>query len=265
MENSTQAPVSNEEDSALVVNAQQMIEMAVQYLAQGKFKDTDTLCNKLIAWREDHGQAWFFKALVAHAEARYQDALDCLDKASSATESVVPRLLMQGRCRAALGNLQGALESFRHALDFQPDNAEAYYWVGLTLKELGDHVESRSFLRRATLLDPNLGPAWYELGNVSMLSEKFDEAVRALKKAAELIPNAPEIPNNMALALCELEQVDEAEAAFREAIRLDDRYAEAMINLSLLLSKQGKNIEAAEMRAQAITIRPEYANISMVA
>ncbi|MBV8465711.1 MAG: tetratricopeptide repeat protein [Burkholderiales bacterium] len=259
----TSAPdsLTNSGEDPVYLNAQQITELAAKYMAEGKHEDVEKLCAKLLAWREDHGQAWFFRALVAHAEGRFQDAIDFLAKTTNATDIVVQRLLLEGRCRAALGDMDVALAAFRRALDFQPDNAEGYYWVGMCLKEKQDMTDARSFLRRATLLDPKLAPAWYEQGNVALLVERYDEAIRAYQKAVELIPNAHEVQNNLGLAFQAKGDIESAEKAFSAAIALNANYAEAYGNLSLMLRSAGRTAEADKFRDKAVELQPALADV----
>jgi tetratricopeptide (TPR) repeat protein len=258
----TQADIQHPtDDDKVYLNAQQIIELATQYLSEGKLVDVVKLCDKLIAWREDHGQAWFYKSLVAHAEGKLQDALEYLKKTEEATDLIVPRLLLQGRCHAGLGDIGAGLTTFQKALDFQPDNAEAYYWVGLCLKEKQDLTDARSFLRRTTLIDPGFGPAWYEQGNVALLLARYDEAIRAYRKAIELIPEGVEIYNNLALALQAKGDHSEAVSELNRALAINPNYAEAHANLFVSLTALGQSAEAEAAKQKAVVLQPSLADV----
>lgn len=240
-----------------ILSAQQVVELAARYLAEGKFDDVEKLADKLLVWRDDHEQAWFFKALVAHARGELEDALVFLERTESATELLVSRLLLKGRCQAGLGNMDPALVSFRQALEFQPDNAEGYYWVGMCLRATGDMTDARSFLRRATLLDTQLAPAWYEQGNLALLMDRYDEAIKAYRKAAALLPTSHEVLNNLGLAYQGKEDLPAAEDCFNRAIALHPNYAEAYLNLSLVLTALSRADEAKQAQERAVALNPE--------
>lgn len=246
-------------DESLILNAQQVIELASKYWSEGKLEDVEKLADKLLAWRDDHEQAWFFKAMVAHARGELDDALVFLERTEAATELTVSRLLLGGRCQAGRGDIEAALLKFRQVLEFQPDNAEGYYWVGMCMREKVDLTEARSFLRRATLLDPGLAPAWYEQANVALVTERFDEAIRAYGKAAALIPNSHEVRNNLGLALRGKGDLAAAESAYKEAIALFPDYAEAYFNLAQVLNELGRNDEAVAAEQQALKLNPALA------
>jgi tetratricopeptide (TPR) repeat protein len=250
-----------EDQEQTLVNAQQMIDMIVGYYAAEKYDDVEKLCLKLLAWRDDHGGAWFFRGMVAQAESRHQDALNYLAKASSAVELAIPRTIAEGKSYFALGENEKATASFQRALDFQPDNAEAHYYLAMSLKAVGDLTAARTYLRRATLLDPNLASVWYELGNVALLAERFDEALRAFEKAAKLLPDAAEVHNNLGLAQQSSANVAAAEASFLRALELAPAYAEAMANLGLLLLANGRDAEGKAKIDAALAIKPELRDV----
>ncbi|MFC4161613.1 tetratricopeptide repeat protein [Chitinimonas lacunae] len=258
-----QAPVSASEndEEKIYVNAAQMMELVAQNYTQGKLIDTEKLCLKLLAWNEEHAPAWFFRGLVAQAEGRHDEALDFLQKSSAAPDLIVPRLIAEGRSLIAQGATDDAIHRMRQALDFQPDNAEAQYWIGFGLKMKNELTEARSYLRRATLLNPEFAPAWYELGNVTLMDNRFDEAVRAFEKAAKLMPDAAEIPNNLALAHQAAGHLDAAETAFRRALELSPDYPEAMANLGLLLRSQERLDESKALLDRALSLRPELREV----
>jgi len=240
-----------------VLSAQQVIELASRYLAEGKFDDVEKLADKLLVWREDHDQAWFFKSLVAHARGQLEEALVFLERSEGATELLVSRLLLKGRCLAGLGEIDKALLSFRQALEFQPDNAEGYYWMGMCLRAKNDMTDARSFLRRSTLLDPQLAPAWYEQGNLALLTDRFDEAIKAYRKAANLLPNSHEVLNNLGLAFQGKGDLPAAEESFNSAIAMFPDYAEAYLNLSLVLAALSRDADAKQAQERALALNPE--------
>lgn len=247
-------PIPQDEN---ILSAQQVVELATRYLMEGKFDDVEKLANKLLVWRDDHEQAWFFKALVAHARGQFADALTFLERTEGATELLVSRLLLAGRCQAGLGNIDTALAAFRQALEFQPDNAEGYYWVGLCLRDKSDLTDARSFLRRATLLDPQLAPAWYEQGNLALVTERFDEAIKAYRKAAALLPSSHEVLNNLGLAFQAKGDFTAAEESFKSAIAVFADYAEGYANLALALKSQARDEEAKLARERALALNPQ--------
>jgi tetratricopeptide (TPR) repeat protein len=254
-------PQPSGDDELVYVNAQQMMDMIAAYFEEGRYDDTDKLCKKLLEWREDHGPAWYFRGLVAQVENRHRDALDCFEKTAATTELALQRVIATGKSHFALDEIDTALACFQRALDFQPDHAEAHYYLAMVLKSKGDITSARTYLRRATLLDAKLGAVWYELGNIALVTERPDEALRALEKAVALLPDAPEVHNNLGLARQAADDAAGAETAYRRAIELKSDYAEAMANLGLMLQMIGREKEGKDLVDGAVKIKPELRDV----
>jgi tetratricopeptide (TPR) repeat protein len=64
------------------------------------------------------------------------------------------------------GDLEGAAEYFRQAVQTENDNPIALFNLGSTLDDLGLWAEARQHLRLATRLDPNYADAHFNLAVV---------------------------------------------------------------------------------------------------
>ena len=56
--------------------------------------------------------------------------------------------------------------SYKTALFYKPDYAEAYSNLGIILKDLGKLTEAELFIKKATELNPNSVVAYSNLGNI---------------------------------------------------------------------------------------------------
>lgn len=239
------------------VNAEQMMEMAWQYFRNRGWRDVDNLCDKLIAYRHDHPHAWYLKGVNAQAQQHHAAALECLAHVRNAPDLTVPLHFVSGMSLAALGRVDEALAEFQRVLGFKPDHAEAHYHLALLLKSREDWAGMRSHLRQATLLDPDLAPAHFELGSLSLATGKIDEAVASLEKAMKSLSSVPEVANNLALAYQAAGNAELAEQNYRHAISLNPDYAEAHCNLGVLLHKLVRSEESAQHLERAFTLKPE--------
>jgi Flp pilus assembly protein TadD len=62
--------------------------------------------------------------------------------------------------------VQEAAASFHRALEFQPDNAKTYYYLGDALNQMGDLAGARSALERALQVSPGDAKACHLMGRV---------------------------------------------------------------------------------------------------
>ena len=156
--------------------------------------------------------------------------------------------------------------------------------------QLARFPEAQAQLERATTLRPDHGDAWAMLGNVYKQNDQADQAIAALRRAIELMPNQPSPHITLASilvrqgdtagaaaerkiaadlsrvavsrqranfsldsgrALLQRGQVKEAVTQLEAAVAADPTYAEAHIALAEAYTRQGRTADAALERQQA--------------
>jgi tetratricopeptide (TPR) repeat protein len=213
-----------------------------------------------------------------------------------------------------LNDLDDAVKQFKAGLAKDPDSAELRYDLGLALKLQDKLPEAITELQRAAALRPDLadphltlgtiymqqeemervlaaqpdnGDLWATLGSVYKQAGKPDDAIAALKKAIDLLPNQPGPHTTLASVLQEKGNteeaaaerkiagsltrgamnrqaalfatnagdlllskgaVDDAIAQYRTAIKDDATYIPAHRQLALALDQKGMKAEAAAER-----------------
>lgn len=106
---------------------------------------------------------------------------------------------VEGRLRAARGDLAGAEEAFRRALAIDPRAPEAHWELGRTLAAAGRTSDAAEAFRALLAIEPAHGPAWLELGRALLPSDRAG-AVRALASAAAYMPDSEEARRELSLA-----------------------------------------------------------------
>jgi len=114
---------------------------------------------------------------VARAELPPPDYRDAV---LSAAEARVDALIQAGRLDEAMEYV----ERFREEI---ADDPRMVYEVGLIYRYRQDNPRALRYLRRAVEEAPHLGYAWYDLGEVLLLTDGADEEARAaFIKASEM-------------------------------------------------------------------------------
>lgn len=90
----------------------------------------------------------------------------------------------------AEGEIRKAISSGRDNPGIKILAAKSYVELG---KISGDSDEHLFYFKKAAELDPASAEAWYFLGSVHYLSERFDDALDAFNRAAKLDPGSPRI------------------------------------------------------------------------
>ena len=159
-----------------------------------------------------------------------------------------------------MGRLEEAEASYRQAIVFRPDFADAYYNLGVTLKELGRLEEAEASYRQATVFKPDFAEAHNNLGVVLQKQDRPDEAEVSYTKAIELKSDFAEAHNNLGVSLQDQDKFDEAEASHKQAIVLNSDYSDAHSNLGTALKELGRLDEAEISLRKAIGLKSESAD-----
>lgn len=130
------------------------------------------------------------EGLVDEAIKRCEAALDLLDMNPEEDVSYSPAdfmMLAGGSCFLD-GDLESALRFYRQAYDTDPGRVETMIAVGVTLYNLCRFHAARTFLEIASVEDPDNGEAWYYLGLISLRFDDRELGEMLLARAHDLEP-----------------------------------------------------------------------------
>lgn len=107
----------------------------------------------------------------------------------------------RGISRGEIGDHDGAIESFRRAVQLQSDHAETWCNLGYHLLETGRLQEARSALHQSLRFKSCLPQTWNNLGSVAIFQGRIRSAVRAFRRAISLDHNFVVAGSNLLMAL----------------------------------------------------------------
>jgi tetratricopeptide (TPR) repeat protein len=113
-------------------------------------------------------------------------AEQALRRAVELAPDSVPSNYALGKLLLARGDAQGAAESARRVLDRKPDHGLAHMLLGRALRERGEAARGLAELRRAVECSPDDAETWLYLGEALAKEGQSEEARRCLREAAEL-------------------------------------------------------------------------------
>ena len=120
------------------------------------------------------------------------------------------------RARLQEGNLAGAAEMLRKALEISPGLAKAHFFMGLVLKGEGRNDEALEHLQRAAASFPRDRVVLNQLGRVLFLKRRHADAVETLKRVLAI--DAEDLAAHYTLMLAQRGLGDTATAARHEAL-----------------------------------------------
>lgn len=115
-------------------------------------------------------------------------------------------------------------------------------------------MQAAAELARIVASDSDNGPALAELGRAQLLLGDADKVVTSLKRAAELLPEQPEVQSSFAIALLATGRAEEAVSAFRAAAVLDKGSAVRHSHYGTALLMRGQVKQAIEEYELAVRL-----------
>ncbi|MBT0586907.1 tetratricopeptide repeat-containing sulfotransferase family protein [Alteromonas oceanisediminis] len=108
---------------------------------------------------------------------KFQKAHDCAQTLLAATPNSPTLLVAKASAMVGLGELDGAVETYRHVLQHNERQPNVYLLLGHALKARGDFDDAIAAYQRAYAIKPDLGDAYWSLANTK--TYQFTEAERA--------------------------------------------------------------------------------------
>ena len=203
-------------------------------------------------------KTWLDEAVAHHQAGRLQQAEQLYRQILAADPDQADAWHYLGLLAYRAGQLDKAIELLSMAIQKVAKNALYHFNLGVVFQKggrLGEAVES---YRRALTISPGHVEAHSNLGNALKEQGKLGQAIASYQKALSLNPNYVEAHNNLGVALKEQGRVDEAVAAYERALRLKPNHVEAHCNLGIALKEQSKLEAATASFEQALSLKPDY-------
>jgi choline-sulfatase len=156
------------------------------------------------------------------------------------------------------GATKDAVALYRQAVALTPNDADAWYNLGVAASECCDRGEAREALTTAARLDPKRAAAHNALGVLEMEAGEGEAAVLTFQRAIDSDPRDARGWNNLGNGLRALGRIDEAETAYRKATTLAPAYADPFNGLGVLLVQQRLPREALTYFDTAIRNQPDF-------
>lgn len=156
------------------------------------------------------------------------------DAASGRVPADYAALVFRGTSNMAGRKYAEALAAFEEAVKLNPQDANLYYYLGVSSYFTGDSAKAEGYLEKAAELNPEDPEIYFNLGINRFSLGDYKGAVESLKKAAGLSPGDGEINSLLGTAAY-----------------LDGDFSLARSGLSLaaeIFEKEGNGAKAAEVR-----------------
>jgi tetratricopeptide (TPR) repeat protein len=264
-----------------------------------KYGDADSVLRSYLGLKPESPEALFLLGYVLHRENRPADSLEIYTKAAARHAPAGDDLKIVGLNYILLKDYASAIHWLEKAVELDPKNAEAWYFLGRAYYTRSSLPEAQAAFGKVLRLNPmdakaenniglilesqarpaeaidayKLAIAWQQngrpseqpylnLGSILLDQERNEEALAALEQAVKLAPANPLCRLKLGIAYLRLFKLGSAQSELEEAARLDPENAAVHFQLGKLY-KQMHAMDRARKefgRAEEIQSRAAMSN-----
>ncbi|MBI3851718.1 MAG: tetratricopeptide repeat protein [Verrucomicrobia bacterium] len=222
--------------------------------ALGRYDEAIECFDKALAIDSQNAKVWVNKGGVLEALGQHEEAIGCFDKALAIDSRDASAWNNMGNVLCALGRHEEANGCFDKALATDPRNARVWDNKGNGLHALRRHEEAIACYDKALAIDRRHGGTWVNKGNVLRALCRHNEAIGCYDKALEMDPLFAPAWYTKGNALNDLGQHEEAIYCHDKALAIDPYSAPAWINKGGALDGLGRHTEAIGCFDKALAI-----------
>ena len=211
----------------------------------------------------EFAMAW---AMIAVSESSPAAATRARAKASQLmpTASDGEQLMIRWVIERGGSNMIAAIAAANDLVSKYPGDKFVLYQIGSWyVTALNQWERGGNLQEKALAVDPNYAPALNEVGYAYAYERKFDQAIAAMKRYAEVIPNEPNPQDSYAEILRLAGRNDDALAHYRQALKILPTFSSSQLGLGDTYALMGQQ-ERARTEYSACSSRQIEARISIL-
>ncbi len=186
----------------------------------------------------DMVQIQYLLGVVAEMQENYPDAYSYYRKSLKLDSKNLGTLEAQAHLCERIGKEEEAFARFKDIIEIDTANAAALNYVGYTYAERNDSLEyALELINKALSLEENNGYYIDSRGWVFYQMGRYDEALKDLKRAAQIVEDAV-IFEHLGDGYVKLDEIEHAREAYQNALKYDPN--------NRTLKKKLKEIEKTE-------------------
>ena len=140
------------------------------------------------------------------------------------------------------GNFNQAIREFETVLEKWPDDPRCYKILGVCYASLRDFIKAKSYLEKASVLNPKYPEPYNNLGNICLEEKEYEKSIELYKKALELNSDYSAAHSNLGLAYKRTKRINEAVIHFKRAAEIDRKAPLSEVKKIRMKTKTKNNI-----------------------
>jgi len=218
-------------------------------VVQGKVDEAIALANALLAEDPKNAPARNLIGLALYKAGDIEGAVNQYRQALEIDDGYPEAHFNLGNAYNMLGRQDEAEAEFKLATSHQSKFVQAHYNLAVIYRDSDRPEQALAEFRKCVELDPQFYYAYLGMGQMYYDSGDFEDAVTNITRALELSPTQKELRVLLGNALLQTGRPDapqQAEEAFRAAVSIDSTYVDAVYNLGVALAAQNRPADAAK-------------------
>ena len=214
-------------------NAQAAVLLGDCYSRLGRYADAVAILSPLEAAQpDDLDLAWLLGAALLHS-GHTEEGLQRIDRVAEKASSA-DAYLLAGRTRLQLTQYELARRDAEAAAGLNPTLAGLPTLQGMILEQTGDYPAAEATLRQALQADPQDFDAHFYLGAILYFNRDMEDARSHLERALQLRPTSSQARYELALVLRAQGELDAALTELIRVIRQSPDWLQPHIELAAL-------------------------------
>jgi tetratricopeptide (TPR) repeat protein len=243
---------------ALVYQAKALVHLQ-------NFSASESALRRYVALHTDSNEALYLLGFVLHRENKASESLEIYTRAAALKNPTADDLKIVGLDYVLLNDYANAIKWLEKAVELDPENKDAFYYLGRAYYTRGLLPESRRAFLTVLDLDSHDARAENNLGLILESEAKPNEALEAYRKAIEWQEGSPhrsEQPYlNLGSLLLELDRTREAIPPLEKAVELGVNNANCHLKLGTGYLRTNRLREAQRELEKAERLEPGNAAI----
>jgi len=162
------------------------------------------------------------------------------ETARVAIKTVAKKFFNDGNTAYRRGDLDGAMESFKKALEIDSTFFQAHYQIGVIQSKLGDKAKAIVHYQKALDINPKFYKGWFAMGLAKSAQNDIDGALEALNTAVDIYPGYEKAYGAMGDIYIQQNDLDKARQVLTIATQVSPTYAKGFAKLGLIDIKEEK-------------------------
>ncbi|XP_054692160.1 Bardet-Biedl syndrome 4 protein isoform X2 [Grus americana] len=172
--------------------------------------------------------------------------------------------MMLGKIHLLEGETDKAIEVYKKAVEFSPENTDLLTTLGLLYLQRGDYQKAFEHLGNALTYDPGNYKATLAVGSMMQAHGDFDVALSKYKAVASTVPESPPLWNNIGMCFFGKKKYVAAISCLKRANYLAPFDWKILYNLGLVHLTMQQYASAFHFLSAAINFQPKMGELYML-